>query len=107
MSFLTRHLQFCWRTLVFSTQQNPPESIEHLMVLLTLALGLNWVFQPDDLPYLVLSSSFAIGAAASMWVREAFVPSPRPRAVMVIAITVLLLYSVYAFANVAYDVATR
>jgi hypothetical protein len=104
MSFFMRHLQFCWRTLVLSTQQNPPESIEHLMVLLTLALGLNWVFQPDW-QYLVLSSSFAIGAAASMWVREAIVPSPRPRMVMIVAITVLLLYSVYAFANVAYDVA--
>lgn len=90
--------QFWWHTL--STYYSPPESIEHLMVLLTLVLGLIWVFQPYW-QYLVLSSSFAIGAAASMWVREIFVPSPRPRVIKVLPVAMLLFYSVFAFVSIA------
>lgn len=91
---------FWWRSLVFTTQYNPPESIERLMILLTMALGLQWGLF-DGWPYLVLSSSFAIGAAVSMWVRETLMPSSRPRLVLVLAVGVLLTYSLYAFTDLA------
>jgi hypothetical protein len=96
-----RFLQFWWRTLVFSNSYNPPESIERLMVLLMIAFAIQWGLF-DGWPYLVLSSSFALGAAVSMWVREIVMPSPHPRAALVLAITILLLYSVYAFANLCF-----
>ncbi len=70
------------------------------MVLLSVALALQWAVS-DEWPYLVLSSSFAMGAALSMWVRETIMPSHRPRGLLVLAIAVLLLYSVYAFADIA------
>ncbi|NEP02995.1 MAG: hypothetical protein F6K58_30975 [Symploca sp. SIO2E9] len=88
--------QFWWRTLVLSSQYNPPEFIEHLMILWTLILGLWWGFLPDW-PHLVLSASFALGAAMSMLVRELMAPSSRQRSVSVLAILVLLSYSIYAF----------
>ncbi len=93
-----RFLQHWWRTLVFANQYNPPETIERLMVLLSLALAVQWVLL-NDWPYLVLSSSFALGAGVSMWVREMIMPSPRPRLVLVLAIAVLLSYSLFAFAD--------
>lgn len=91
-----RLLQFWWRTL--SMTYNPPELVEHLMVLLTLVLGLTWVFQPFW-QYLVLSSSFAMGVAASMWVREVLLPSPRPPMVRVLPVAALLFYSLFAFVS--------
>jgi hypothetical protein len=91
---------FWWRTLVFSTQSNPPEFIEHLMILGTLILGMRWIFT-DEWAYLVLSSSFALGAAVSIWVRETIMPSPRPRIVRILAVGMLFVYSFYGFADVA------
>ncbi len=86
--------QFWWRTLVFSTQYNPPVFVEQVMVLLTMALLLIWGFTPHW-PYLVLSSSLAIGAAGSMWVRESIVPSSHAFVVFANRILpiMLLLYS--------------
>lgn len=88
--------QLWWRTLVFSTQYNPPVFVELVMLLLTMALLLIWGFTPHW-PFLVLSSSLAIGAAGSMWVRESIVPSPHPFVVYANRILPLLLifYSLY------------
>jgi multisubunit Na+/H+ antiporter MnhE subunit len=97
-----RFLQHWWRTLVFTNQYNPPESIEHLMVLLSIAFAIHWGLL-DGWPYLVLSSSFALGAAVSMWTREVLMPSSRPRLVLVAAIAILLLYSLYAFADLVHN----
>jgi multisubunit Na+/H+ antiporter MnhE subunit len=91
--------QFWWRTLILSTQYNPPEFIELMMTSLTMALLVSWEFT-HHWAYLVLSSSFAIGAAVSMWIREMMIPSPHPRVVQVLAI-LLLIYSFYAFADIA------
>ncbi len=74
------------------------------MILLMLALGLRWAFPPVDpvnWQYLALSSSFALGAAGSISVRETLIPSPRPRVAIVLAVSMLLLYSLYAFSNIA------
>lgn len=70
-----------------------------MMTSLTMALLVSWEFT-RDWPYLVLSSSLALGAAVSMWVREAIAPSPHPRVVKLLAI-LLLLYSFHAFVEVA------
>jgi hypothetical protein len=95
-----RAWQFWWRTLVLSTQSNPPEFVEHLMIVGTLILGMRWMLT-DEWAYLVLSSSFAIGAAVSMWVRETMMPSHRPRIVLILAVAMLFVYSFYGFADVA------
>jgi hypothetical protein len=91
--------QFWWRTLVLSTQYNPPEFVELMMTSLTMALLVSWEYT-HQWPYLVLSSSFAIGAAISMWVREMIVPSHHPRVVLMLAV-MLLIYSLYAFSDIA------
>jgi len=91
--------QFWWRTLVLSTQYNPPEFVELIMTSLTMALLVSWMLTPAW-PYLVLSSSFALGAAISMWVRQLIAPSPHPCVLKLLAV-LLLIYSLYAFALVA------
>lgn len=90
-----RFWQLWWRNLVFSIQYDPPGFVEYLMISFSLGLGLKWLFSPEW-PYLVLSSSFAIGAAISMWVRQVLIPSPHPRRLMIFTIVVLLLYSLCA-----------
>ncbi|HEY9740338.1 MAG TPA: hypothetical protein V6C90_07595 [Coleofasciculaceae cyanobacterium] len=91
--------QLWWRALVFSTQYNPPEFVELIMVGLAIGLLGRWRFTPDW-PYLVLSSSFAIGAAISMWIREQIVPSPHPRVGQMLAF-LLIIYSLSIFAEIA------
>lgn len=71
-----------------------------MMTSLTMALLVSWKFT-QQWPYLVLSSSFAIGAAVSMWVREAIVPSAHPRLVQLLAI-LLLIYSFYSLVGVTH-----
>ncbi|HEY9651748.1 MAG TPA: hypothetical protein V6C95_13860 [Coleofasciculaceae cyanobacterium] len=85
-----RALHFWWRTLVLSTQYNPPEFIELLMTSLTMALLVNWA-STQQWPYLVLSSSFAIGAAVSMLVRQAMVPLAHRHLVQLLAIALLII----------------
>jgi len=68
-----------------------------MMTSLAMALLATWGYT-SDWPYLVLSSSFAMGAAVSMWVRGTTMPSSNSRMVQVIAI-LLLLYSFYTFCH--------
>ncbi len=88
-----------WQTLIFSIQHNPPQFIEYLMVSFVLALTVKQFFTPEW-PYLVLSASLSIGAAVSMWVRELMIPSPHSNVWKLIGVS-LLIYSVYAFADLA------
>ncbi|NEP30621.1 MULTISPECIES: hypothetical protein [unclassified Moorena] len=96
--------QFWWRTLVLSTQYNPPEFVELMMTSLAMALLATWGYT-SDWPYLVLSSSFAMGAAVSMWVRGTTMPSSNSRMVQVMAI-LLIIYSFYAFSHLVDDIFT-
>jgi len=74
------------------------------MLLLAIALLLFW--GASDIvwgfskgwPYLVLSLSFAIGAAVSTLVREALIPSSQPRVTQVTAV-LLLIISCYSFSD--------
>jgi hypothetical protein len=95
-----RYWQFWWRSLLLSSQYNPPEFVELVMTTLTMALLLSWAVT-QQWPYLVLSSSYAMGAATSMWVREAITPSPHPRVLQILAV-LLLIYSLYTFADLVH-----
>lgn len=66
------------------------------MVSFATALAFRWFFI-REWPYLFLSSSLALGAAMSIWIRELLVPSPRSRILMIFFVIGLLLYSVCAF----------
>lgn len=84
--------QFWWRTLVY----HPPFFIELLMTGLAFLFLVIWGIMKSDWQYLVLSSSYAMGAAMSMWVRESMTPSPQPRMTYLIA-ALLLFYGLYCF----------
>lgn len=74
------------------------------MLLLAIALLLVWGASDviwgfsQGWPYLVLSLSYAIGAAVSTLVREALTPSPQPRVTQVTAV-LLLIISCYSFSD--------
>lgn len=71
--------RFWFSTLVLSSQYNPPWFIELLMTALAMVLLVRWGVTDDKLhnwPFMVLSSSFAIGAATSISVRELITPHP-------------------------------
>ncbi len=71
------------------------------MIFWMTALGLWWGLF-DGWQYLVLSSCFAMGAAVSMGVRELIIPSMRSRWLLMLAIGMLLIYSFYAFVELAH-----
>ena len=74
------------------------------MLLLAIALLLVWGASDvvwgltKGWPYLVLSLSYAIGAAVSTLVREALNPSSQPRITQVTAV-LLLIISCYSFSD--------
>lgn len=87
----------CLNTLMTASQYNPPGFIELIMLALGLLMLVISVFLPDK-PYLILSLSLMIGAASSILVREAVVPSPNRRLTRTTAI-ILLLVSLYGFVD--------
>lgn len=91
--------QFWWNTLILSSQYNPTWLVECLMLALTSTLFVVWTLK-GNWPYLMLSSSYALGAAMSIWVREAIAPSNQPRLMRAIAI-LSFIYSLYSFADLA------
>lgn len=87
--------QFWWRSLVISTQYNPPQFIELIMFFLAMALLLAWIIT-DIWAYLALGLSYIVGFAISILVRESLVPSTQIRLTQVNAV-LLLIVSFYAF----------
>ena len=82
-------------------QDNPPRSIEMVMLLLAIALLGIWG-KTEQWPYLVLSLSYAIGSSTSLLIRESFFPSSQPRLTLPqIAAIVLLIVSIYGFTDLA------
>lgn len=91
-----RPWHFWWRTLIFSTQYNPPQFIELVMLLLAMVLLTIWGIT-QAWQCLVLGLSYLIGVSMSILVREALIPSQQMRINQVMAV-LLLAMSVYAFA---------
>jgi len=90
-----RFWRFWLNSLVFSSQYEPAKFIEFVMLILTvLLLGIWGVTQ--QLPYMLLCLSYAIGASISMLVREAIAPSPQAQVSRLTAL-LLLLITLYGF----------
>ncbi len=89
-----------WRTIAFVGQDNPPQLVETLMLALSMVLFTAWIMQLET-AYLMLGLVFTVGACASILVREALIPAPRPRPTQVAA-TALLLVSLYGFADLLF-----
>lgn len=90
---MMRRWHFWWQTLVLSTQYNPPQFIELLMLILGFFLLLIWVGN-QQWPYLVLSMSYVAGSSTSILIREAMIPSPGLQLTQKLAI-LLLIMSLY------------
>jgi hypothetical protein len=88
-----RRWHFWWQTLVLSTQYNPPQFVEALMLMLGFFLLLIWIWN-EKWPYLVLSMSYVAGSSTSMLIREAMIPSPTLQLTQKMAI-LLLIVSIY------------
>lgn len=97
---MMRLWQYWWRTFIFSIQNNPPEFVEYLMMSFAMGLAIKCFFTAEW-PYIVLSLSFAIGAAISMWVREWLIPSPR-KPVVTASASLLFLSGLTGFVYLAW-----
>ncbi|WP_071518250.1 hypothetical protein [Geitlerinema sp. PCC 9228] len=92
--------QFWCQTFWLALQESPPRSVEVVMLFLAVVLFGVWTFQ-EKWPYLWLGSSYALGSATSIWVREIFFPSTHQRrwqATFVLLLSVsLLFFTLYHF----------
>ncbi|WP_410175685.1 hypothetical protein [Limnoraphis robusta] len=82
--------RFWWQTLVLSTQYNPPQFVEVVMLMLAIILLGFWSLT-GDLPYLVLCLSYVVGSSTSMLVRVAIAPQTRFHVTQVIAVVLILI----------------
>jgi hypothetical protein len=78
-------------------QHNPPLFVEFIMLWLAIIMLGMWMFNPHW-AYLVLCSSFVIGAAISILIREAIAPSLNPRLTQLLA-WLLLVVGIFGFAD--------
>lgn len=69
------------------------------MVLLAIALAIAWGIT-NSWQCLILSSSYAIGASISIWVREAIAPTPQSR-IAQISGAILLIYGLYGLVDIS------
>ena len=90
-----RNFRLWWNILVLSSQYNPPQFVELVMVFLFLTLLVIWE-ATDSWPFLALSLSYVVGVATSVLVRETLNPSPYRYFTQILAI-VLLILSIYGF----------
>lgn len=97
--------RFWWQTLVLSTQYNPPQFVEVVMLMLAIILLGFWSLT-GDLPYLVLCLSYVVGSSTSMLVRLAIAPQTRFHVTQVIAV-VLILISLYTLIDLMLSVAQQ
>ncbi len=86
-----------WQNIVASSQYNPPQFIEMVMLLLAIVLLFSWSIT-GNWPYLVLCLSYVVGSSSSMLVREAIAPSRRLQLTTIIA-GLLFIMGVYILAD--------
>lgn len=82
---------------MLSSQHNPPQFVEMLMLWLALLLLGLWSITPYW-PYLVLSLSYVVGASISLLVREAIAPTQQATISQITAV-LMLIVSIYGFAD--------
>lgn len=80
--------RFLWQNIILLIQSEPPRLIELVMLSLAIILGICWLTN-YHWPYLVLSVSYAVSSATSLWIRELILPSSQVR--FMLATGVLLL----------------
>ena len=90
-----RNFRLWWNILVLSSQYNPPQFVELVMVLLFLTFWVIWK-ATDSWPFLALGLSYVMGFATSILVRETLTPSPYRYFIQILAI-MLLMFSIYGF----------
>jgi hypothetical protein len=86
-----------WQMIVASTQYNPPQFVEMVMLLLAMFLLFSWSIT-GNWPYLVLCLSYVVGSSSSMLVREVIAPPRRFQPTTMIAV-LLLLMGIYILAD--------
>ncbi|MGC9505283.1 hypothetical protein [Baaleninema sp.] len=86
---MTRITQFFWESLLAASQENPPRFVELVMLSLAGVMLVLWLFD-ERWPYLVLSASYVLGSAASIWVRELISPYRSDRKVRLFQATAML-----------------
>lgn len=69
------------------------------MVLLAIALAIIWGIT-NAWQCLILSSSYAIGASISIWVREAIAPTPQSKIARISGF-ILLIYGLYGLVDIS------
>lgn len=93
-----RTCRFWWNILVLSSQYNPPQFVELMMIFLFITLLGIWK-ATDSWPFLALGLSYVVGVATSILVRETITPSPYRYFSQLIAILLLIL-SIYGFTDI-------
>lgn len=78
--------------LIRCFELDPPRLIEWVMITLAIAMAVLWLLHLNQWPYLVLSASFVLGNAASIWVRTAISPPIPGRLTQATAVLCLSLF---------------
>ncbi len=86
---MTRISRLFWETIFLASQENPPRFVELVMLSLAGVMLVLWMFD-ERWPYLVLSASYVLGSAASIWVRELISPYRGDRKVRLFQATAML-----------------
>ncbi len=89
-----------YHTLRASLENNPLQFLDLVMSLSAVIWLTVWLIEPYW-PFLVLGSSYAIGLALMVLVREGIAPSPQAKLIRIRALLLLGL-GLFSFADIAY-----
>jgi hypothetical protein len=87
---MMRYWQMTWGRLLNYSQVNPFGFVEVLMLSLAIVLLLVWGMMAQ-LPYLILSLSYGIGASLSVLIRSAYFTPPQRRLNRITATGIIML----------------
>ena len=92
-----------FNSLYLLSQYNPPKFVELLMTSLAFIMFAIWLFQQNQLPYLILGLAFVISVSLSTLVRQLttpITPEYRPSRLGYLLAIASLVASVFAFISV-------
>lgn len=90
--------RFWLNALIWSSQYNPAEFIETIMLFLAMGLIIIWALIPHW-SYLVLSLSYGIGALLSISIRKSLAHSPQAPVAQLITVLWILASIYILFVN--------